>query len=117
MKNSRFGKKAEEKIARSLRGRGASVKHYEDSRGPGATDVEACWPKTGTCWFLQVKASRTTTEGDVAWPSADEINKLCRRAKRNNATAVVAQVEGGNIEYRSAQSGRRLPPPDGGNKK
>jgi hypothetical protein len=110
MKNSKFGRKAEEAVAKALRTQGAEVDLYPGSRGPGGTDFKACWP-TGTCWYGQVKATRVSSCGGPAWPAPKEIGRLKQRATKNGGTAVVVQVEGTTVVYRSAKDGGVLRPP------
>ena len=110
MKNSKFGRKAEEAVAKALRGKGAEVELFPGSRGPGASDFKACWP-TGTCWFGQVKASRASTKSGPAWPTKDEIRRLRQHASRKNGTAVIVLVEGSDAFCRSAKDGRIIHPP------
>jgi Holliday junction resolvase len=108
MEHASYGSKAEEAVARSLRARGATVK--VNTKGPGATDLEAVWP-TGTTWFVQVKSSRSKSSGP-AWPSSEDLRRLKSRASRLGATPVVAQVHGGEVAFYSARDGRQLNPPD-----
>jgi len=102
------GLEAEEYVARSLRGRGASC--TVDTKQPGATDVDAIWP-TGTRWLIQVKSTISRTR--PAWPSRQELGRLKARGTRLKATAVVALVHRNKtIEFFSARNGRVLHPTD-----
>jgi len=101
----RYGRKAEEKVARQLRGHGASVSLSPASRGP--TDLVASFP-AGTEWGVQVKSTR---HGLPASPSPRELANLRRSATRAGRTAVLADVTPDGTEYRSARTGRRLNPP------
>ena len=103
MKQTKFGKRQEQKVARALRSRGAKVISSPGSRG--AADLKAVFP-TGTKWNIQVKTSRATPNR----PSAKDIGRLKQSAKRDNATPVIAKVSPRKIEYESA-SGRELNPP------
>ena len=97
---------AEEKVARSLRARGA--KCFVNTKLPGATDIIAEWP-TGTKWRVQVKFSNN---GRPKWPSKKEKQRLKISATKNNQTPVVAFVySNGKIEFYSARTGRRIIPP------
>jgi Holliday junction resolvase len=105
MKNYKYGKRKEQKIARSLRGGGGSVKRSPASRGP--YDLAVVF-RTGTRWNIQVKSSRY---GEPASPSRRDLGRLKQSSTRSRATPVVAKVSPHGIEYRSARSGRRLTPP------
>jgi len=104
MNQSKYGRKAEEKVARALRSRGAKVKVSPGSRG--AADMKAIFP-TGTKWNVQVKASRSK---DPRGLSKQEVARLKKSAARDRATPVIALVFGEKTEYRSARSGRKLSP-------
>ena len=99
------GREAELKLARSLRGKGASVKVSKASRGAADLRVEF---STGTKWDIQVKSSR---KGTPASPSAKDSGRLKQGAARRGATPVIAKVTPRSTEYRSARSGRKLTPP------
>ena len=105
---SEFGRQQEEKVARSLRARGASVQVSPGSRGPA--DLKITFP-TGPKWLAQVKASKTDTP---ALPSSQELRRLKRLGTLTSATPVVVQVTPNNIEFTSARSGKRLSPPKKG---
>lgn len=100
-----FGREQEEKIARSLRGKGAKVTLSPGSRG--AADLTAEFP-TGTTWKIQSKASK---EGTPASPSPKDLGRLKQSATKSSATPVIAKVTPEGIEYTSARSGRGLKPP------
>lgn len=100
-----FGREQEEKIARSLRGKGAKVTLSPASRG--AADLTAEFP-TGTKWKIQSKASK---KGTPASPSPKDLGRLKQSSTKSNATPVVAKVTAESIEYISARSGRSLKPP------
>ncbi len=104
MNNSHYGQRKEAKVARQLRGHGASVKVSPGSRG--AADLKATFP-SGKSWNIQVKASRL---GTPASPSAKDLGRLKISASRNGATPVIAKVNQTSISYRSASSGRKLNP-------
>jgi len=101
----RYGRKAEEKVARQLRRHGASVSVSPGSRGPN--DLVASFP-SGTQWGIQAKSTR---HGKPASPSAPELANLKRSAARAGRTPVIANVTPDGTEYRSARTGRRLNPP------
>ena len=104
MNNSHYGQRKELKVARQLRGHGASVKISPGSRG--AADLKATFP-SGKSWNVQVKSSR---DGTPASPSAKELGRLKISASRSGATPVVAKVDKNGIAYRSARSGKSLKP-------
>ena len=98
-----LGREQEEKVARSLRARGAKVSLSPGSRG--AADLTAEFP-TKT-WKVQVKAS----EGDApASPSPKDLGRLKQSATKTGAIPVVAKVTPAGIKYTSARSGRLLKP-------
>lgn len=101
----KYGRDKELKVARSLRGRGASVKVSKGSKG--AADLKATF-STGKKWNIQVKATR---KGTPASPSAKDLGRLKQGATRSDATPVVAKVTRKGIGYTSARSGRKLNPP------
>lgn len=98
------GKKAENRVASSLRRSGANVEQSPGSRG--SADVEAKW-SSGKEWLTQVKYSGS---GKPAGLSVHEKRNLVSRASRRDATAVLAQVTPGKIKYTSAKTGRELKP-------
>jgi HJR/Mrr/RecB family endonuclease len=100
-----YGREKEEKVARSLRGKGAKVNISEGSKG--AADLVATFP-SGTKWAVQVKATRS---GTAASPSVKYQGRLKQVANKSGATAVIAKVNPKGIEYESARSGRKLTPP------
>lgn len=100
-----FGREQEEKIARSLRAKGAKVTLSPGSRG--AADLTAKFP-TGTTWKIQSKASK---KGIPASPSPKDLGRLKQSATKSSATPVIAEVTPEGIEYTSARSGRGLKPP------
>lgn len=105
MKHYEYGRRKEEKVAKSLRGGGGSVKKSRASRGPA--DLTITFP-SGTKWNVQVKSSRG---GEPASPSRRDLGRLKQSSTRSGATPVVAKVSPNGIIYRSARSGRRLTPP------
>lgn len=105
MNQSKYGRKAEERVAGALRSRGARVKVSPGSRG--AADIKAVFP-TGTKWNIQVKASRSGKPHSL---SRQEVARLKKSAAKDRATPVVASVSRGRTEYCSARSGRKLSPP------
>jgi len=100
-----YGRSKEQKVAQSLRNRGASVKLSSGSKG--ASDLSAKF-STGTKWNVQVKATRS---GSAASPSGKDLGRLKQSASKSGATAVVAKVSPKGVEYTSARSGRALKPP------
>lgn len=104
MKNTHYGQKQEQMVARQLRGHGARVQISPGSRG--AADIKARFP-SGKTWNVQVKSSRT---GMPASPSAQELGRLKISASRSGATPVVAKVTSMGTFYSSARSGRPLKP-------
>lgn len=98
------GKKAEDRVASSLRRSGASVQQSPGSRS--SADVIANWD-SGKEWMVQVKYSGV---GKPAGLSLREERNLVSRAEKNNATPILAQVTPDKIEYTSAKTGRKLKP-------
>ena len=103
MKQTKFGKRQEQRVARALRSRGAKVTSSPASRG--AADLKAIFP-TGTKWNIQVKSSRSIP-GRL---SGRDLGRLKQSAKKDNATPVIARVSPRKIEYESATR-RKLNPP------
>ncbi len=101
----KYGRDKEIKVARSLRGKGASVKVSKGSKG--AADLKAEFP-TGTKWNIQVKSSR---KGTPSSPSVKDLGRLKQGATKSGATPVVVKVTPKGKEYTSARSGRKLNPP------
>ena len=99
------GRDAEIKLARSLRAKGASVKVSKGSKG--AADLRVKF-STGTKWDIQVKSSR---KGAPASPSAKDLGRLKQGATKRGATPVISKVTPRGVQYISARSGRKLPPP------
>ena len=99
------GRKAETKVARNLRGRGAHVKLSPGSRG--SADLKAKFP-TGAKWNVQVKPTNKKHPSSVSSPAR---KKLIGTAGKERATPVIAEVIKGATSYTSARSGRRLNPP------
>ncbi len=99
-----YGRKKELKVAKSLRGKGASVKVSPGSRG--AADLKASFSPTRK-WNIQVKASRGPSP---ASPSRRDSGRLKQGASRSGATPVVAKVTPKGTTYRSARTGRTLKP-------
>jgi len=98
------GKKAEDRVADSLRRAGASVQQSPGSRG--SADVIGNWDN-GKEWMTQVKYSGV---GKPAALSSREKRNLVSRAEKNNATPVLAQVTSNRIIFTSAKTGRLLKP-------
>jgi len=105
MKDYKYGRRKEQKVAQLLRNKGASVKTSGASRG--AADLTVTFP-TGTKWSVQVKSSRTSKPTS---PSGRDISRLKQSSTKRGATPVVATVSPKGIEYISARSGRKLTPP------
>ena len=100
-----YGREKEQKVARSLRSKGAKV---EVSKGSiGAADLIVKFP-SGTRWNIQVKATRS---GSAASPSSKDIGRLEQVSTKSKSTPVVAKVSPKGIEYKSVRSGRILTPP------
>lgn len=102
---TRYGANKEQKVARSLRARGATVKESPDSRG--AADLKAKFP-SGTKWNVQVKSTRA---GQAASPGPKDLGRLKQSATKEGATPVVAKVSPKSIDFESARSGKTLTPP------
>jgi len=100
----KFGRSKEHKVARSLRGKGATAKLSPGSRG--AADVSAKFP-SGKTWKIQVKATRGSYP---ASPTPRDLGRLKQSASRSGATPVVAKVTPKSISYKSARSGKKLKP-------
>ena len=100
----KYGRDKEQKIARSLRARGASVKVSKGSKG--ASDLKATF-STGRKWNIQVKSTR---KGTPASPSTRDLGRLKQSATKSGATPVVAKVSRGRVSFSSARSGRKLTP-------
>lgn len=100
-----YGREQEEKIARSLRHRGAKVVLSPGSRG--AADLTAEF-STGTIWKIQSKASQRDIPNSLR---PKELGRLKQSATKSGATPVIAEVTSEGIDYFSARSGRRLKPP------
>lgn len=96
------GLKAENRVAVSLRAKGASVAQSPGSRS--SADLVASWP-SGKTWYVQVKYSSV---GKPAPLSSDERRNLTSRARRNNGVAVYAAVTPKSIDYSSVKSEREL---------
>jgi Holliday junction resolvase len=107
----RYGRAKEQKVARSLRSRGAKVSVSKGSRG--SADVVAKFP-SGKTWNVQVKATRS---GAAANPSKAETGRLKQSSTKSRATPVIAKVSPKGIEYTSARSGRKVNPRPRGKKK
>lgn len=104
------GRDEEIKLARSLRGKGATVKVSKGSKGAADLRVEF---STGTKWDVQVKFSR---KGTPVSPSRKDAGRLKQGATKTGATPVVAKITRQGIQYISARSGRKLTPPPRKNK-
>lgn len=104
-KQVKYGIGKEQKVAQSLRSRGASVTRSPGSRG--AADLKAKFP-SGTKWNIQVKSTRT---GTPASPSAKDLGRLKQSASRTRTTPVVAKVSPKGVKYESARTGKVLKPP------
>ncbi len=104
MKNYRYGRRSELKVAKSLRGKGASVKVSPGSRG--AADLKAAFSPAKK-WNVQVKSSRSNP---AASPSKRDLGRLKQSASRSKATPVIAKVTPKGTVYKSARTGRTLKP-------
>ena len=100
----KYGRDKEQKIARSLRARGTSVKVSKGSRG--AADLKATF-STGRKWNIQVKATRKGTPASL---SPKEAGRLKQSATKSGATPVLAKVTRGRVSYSSLRSGKKLTP-------
>ena len=98
------GREQEERVARSLRGKGAKVTLSPGSKG--SADLKAKFPN-GPTWNVQVKSSE---KGRPASPSPKDLGRLKQSSTKSGATPVVAKVTPGEIKYTSARSGRKLTP-------
>ncbi len=101
----KYGREKEQKVAKSLRSKGAKVEVSEGSKG--AADLIATFP-SGTKWEVQVKSTRS---GTASSPSPKDLGRLKQTATKSKGTPVVAKVSPEGIEYESARSGRKLTPP------
>ena len=101
----KYGRDKEQKVARSLRGRGAKVKVSPGSKGPADLDVTF---STGTKWKVQVKSTRKGTPNQ---PSSKETGRLKQSSTKSKATPVIANVTPKGVEFKSARSDRTLKPP------
>ncbi len=99
-----FGRSKEQQVARSLRGKGATVKLSPGSRG--AADLTAKFP-SGRTWKVQVKATRGSF---AASPSRRDLGRLKQGASRSGATPVVTKVTPKGMSHTSARSGKKLKP-------
>lgn len=100
-----YGRGKEEKVARVLRGHGASVKLQLGSRGP--FDLKAVFP-SGTVWHVEVKATRSGTPAKL---TSKEMTRLKISSSRSRATAVIAYVSRDQVEFFYARTGARAIPP------
>lgn len=98
------GKKAEDRVANSLRRKGAKGEKSPGSKG--SADMTAKWP-AGKEWLVQVKYSG---KGQPAGLSLKERKNLVSRAKRRGTIPVLAQVVPNKTGYISAKTGRKLKP-------
>lgn len=104
MNNYAYGRRKELKVARSLRGKGASVEISPGSRG--AADLKAHFP-SGKKLHIQVKATRGCYP---ASPSRRDVGRLKQSASRCGAIPCIAKVNSKGITYESARTGRILRP-------
>lgn len=100
---SKFGAKAEKRVAVQLRRAGAKVKRSPGSRG--AADLKAEFP--AKTWQVQVKSSRTNEAAEL---TVQERKRLNQKASQDGTTPVLAQVTPEGVKFRSTRSGRRLTP-------
>ncbi len=103
--NKNYGLRAEQKVAKSLRGHGAKVDPSPGSLG--ASDLNVRF-SSGRKWVVQVKATR---KGSAKNPTANEVRRLKNVATRKGATPVIAKVQRGKTAFTSARSGRKVSPP------
>lgn len=104
-KNYKYGRDKEQKVARALRNKGASVKVSPGSKS--AVDLKVVFP-SGTKWYVQVKSTRSAK---TVSPTSKEIGRLKQVATKSSATPVIAKVTPKGIEYKSARSTKTLTPP------
>ena len=104
LKNYNYGRRQENRVAQSLRSRGAKVSISPGSRG--AADLTARFSASRT-WKVQVKSSRGCSPTS---PCARDVGRLKISASRSRATPVVAKVTSRGTTYISARSGRQLKP-------
>lgn len=102
-----YGRRKEHKVAKSLRGKGASVKVSPGSRG--AADLRVSFSPTRK-WNVQVKSSRGSSPASPSSPSSRDMGRLKISASRSGATPVVAKVTPKGTTYKSARTGRTLKP-------
>lgn len=103
--NYKYSRDKEQKIAKALRNRGASVRTSEGSKS--AMDLKVVF-SSGTKWNIQVKASRSKI---AVSPKSKEIRRLKQETYKLSATPVIAKVTPDGIKYESASTGRILVPP------
>ena len=101
----KYGRDKEQKVAQSLRNRGAKVDVSKGSKG--AADLEAKF-STGTKWKVQVKSTRGNK---VTQPTPKDVGRLKSGATKSRATPVIAEVTPKGIKYESARTGKVLRPP------
>jgi hypothetical protein len=104
MKHYNYGRRQENRVAQSLRSKGAKVTVSPGSRG--AADLTARFSPSRT-WKVQVKSSRGCSP---ASPCARDIGRLKISASRSNATPVISKVTPRGITFTSARNGRTLRP-------
>ncbi|MFC2077823.1 hypothetical protein ACFLTM_03350 [Candidatus Bipolaricaulota bacterium] len=100
-----YGREKEKKVARVLRGHGATVELMPGSRGP--CDLKAYFPG-GTVWYVEVKATRS---GKPAALASKEMSRLKQSATKSGATAVIAYVSRDKVEFFYARTMRPATPP------
>ena len=72
-----YGREKEERVAKTLRGHGASVELMPGSRGP--CDLKARFPG-GVVWYVEVKATRA---GKPTALTTKEMSRLKQSATRS----------------------------------
>jgi Holliday junction resolvase len=102
MNNYAYGRRKELKVARSLRGKGASVEISPGSKG--AAGLKAHFPN-GKKLHIQVKATRGLTP---AVPSRKDVGRLKQSASRSGATPCIAKVSSKGITYESARTRKEI---------
>ena len=101
----KYGRDKEQKVARSLRARGAKVNISPGSKE--SADLKVRFP-TGTKWNVQVKSTRS---GKPSQPKPFDLGRLKQSSTKTGSTPVIATVTQNGIEFKSARSGRTLKPP------
>lgn len=100
--NYENGRRAEQRVARILRQKGASVQVSPGSRG--SADLKAQFPRK--TWLVQVKSGVAPAK---SLKGTDQ-QRLNQTATKRGATPVLATVTESGVEFRSTRCNRRLKP-------